>query len=89
MTRESYLELMNAWIANGRTWWSTFNDKPKDWNPIEQLNNLTVYQPQTYTTVAGNNNNTALTFMWTRAHRRSKRTMILPMLGNATYVPTP
>ena len=40
MTRESYAERKNAWIANGLVWWSTLNDRPKDWNPREQLRAL-------------------------------------------------
>lgn len=33
----SIQDLRACWIKRGPTWWSTTDQRPKDWNPFEQL----------------------------------------------------
>lgn len=35
-----YLNWREAWIKNGMKWWSKSDDKPKNWNPKEQLKQI-------------------------------------------------
>jgi len=37
-------ELRMLWIKNGMKFWSTVREKPKNWNPFEQLANLLASQ---------------------------------------------
>ena len=39
----SVLELREAWIKTGPTWWSKTDDPPKNWNPYRQLGRLGSY----------------------------------------------
>lgn len=40
---EVFSFIRNQWIGNNFTWWSKNTQKPKNWNPISQLNNLQNY----------------------------------------------
>ena len=42
-THEVYNFIRNVWLGNNLEWWSKNNKKPKNWNPIKQLNNLNNY----------------------------------------------
>jgi hypothetical protein len=77
MTRESYVELRNAWIASGPVWWSTFNAKPEDWNPWEQLRALELnatggLQTPTYLSYSVMNGNNS-TIPPVPAHRQARK----------------
>jgi hypothetical protein len=76
MTKDSYADLKKSWIANGPTWWSTFNDKPKDWNPWEQLKALELNaigtQPTLYVSYSFMNGNNSTDPPIT-THRHSRR----------------
>src|ERR1700683_5626964 len=65
----SYEELRLAWFQRGAHWWSPAEREPVGWNPLEQLNNLSVYQPQVYTSIAGNN--AAIGFQWSHTTVRT------------------
>ena len=53
----TYEQIRSAWFDGGCRWWSPVEPSPPEWNPIEQLNNLAVYQNQVYgSTVLSYNN---------------------------------
>lgn len=40
LSRADYLALRAAWVATGPSWWSAYNARPKQWDPMEQLRAL-------------------------------------------------
>jgi hypothetical protein len=84
----TYEQLRVAWFERGAHWWSPVEPPPVGWNPIEQLNNLAVYQPQVYHTGVVPSYNNSTNFVWAHVStaRRSRRMIPLPS-ANAVYFP--